>query len=68
VVRQVDVEDLVGAPEIADRLGIAQPETIHAWRCRYPDEFPQPIATVAGVLVWSWPDVEAWARKTGRLN
>jgi len=61
------VEDLVGAPEIAARLGLSHAETVHNWRRRYED-FPQPVATVAGVLVWSWPDVERWARSTGRLK
>jgi hypothetical protein len=37
------------------------------WRRRY-EAFPQPIATVSGVLVWAWPDAEAWARETGRLK
>jgi hypothetical protein len=64
--RKVDVDDLVGAAEIADRLDIAHAETIHAWRHRHPD-FPQPVAQLGRVLIWSWPDVEAWARATGRL-
>ena len=64
--RRVNVDDLVGAAEIADRLGIAYVETIHNWRRRYPD-FPQPVAKLRQALIWSWPDVEAWATATGRL-
>jgi len=64
--RKVDVDDLVGAAEIADRLDIAHRETIHVWRRRYPD-FPAPIAELRGVLIWSWPDLERWAKATGRL-
>ena len=63
----VDPDHLVGAAEIAQRLGLAHPETVHNWRRRHP-EFPQPVATVGNVSVWSWPDVEAWARATGRLG
>jgi len=63
----VNVDDLVGAAEIADRLGIAYVETIHNWRRRYPD-FPPPIAKLRQALIWSWPDVEAWAKATGRLK
>jgi hypothetical protein len=62
----VNVDDLVGAAEIADRLDIAHPETVHAWRKRYAD-FPEPVAQLRQALIWSWPDVEAWAKATGRL-
>ena len=58
--------DLVGAAEIAERLGVALPQVVHKWRERYPD-FPQPVAQLRQALVWSWPDVAAWARSTGRL-
>ena len=64
--RRVNADDLVGAAEIADRLGIAYVETIHNWRRRYAD-FPQPVAQLRQALIWSWPDVEAWAKATGRL-
>jgi hypothetical protein len=65
--RKVDVDDLVGAAEIADRLDIAHRETVINWRRRYPD-FPKPVAELRGALIWAWPDVEAWARATGRLG
>jgi Putative ATPase subunit of terminase (gpP-like) len=61
------VDDLVGAAEIADRLGATLPQTVHKWRERYPDDFPQPVAKLRQAMVWAWPDVEAWARRTGRL-
>jgi transposase-like protein len=65
--RKVDVGDLVGAAEIADRLGIAQPQTVHSWRRRYED-FPTPVAKLKQALVWAWPDIEEWARRTGRVQ
>lgn len=64
--RRVDVEELVGAAEIAERLGVARPQVVHEWRRRHAD-FPPPVASLKQALVWAWPDVEAWARKTGRL-
>jgi hypothetical protein len=67
VARKVNVNDLVGAAEIAERLGDLQPRTVHQWHRRYPD-FPQPVATLRQAMVWVWPDVESWARKTGRLS
>jgi len=64
--RRIDSDQLVGAAEIASRLGLTLPQTVHSWRRRYP-EFPVPVAVLNMGLVWVWPDVEAWAKKTGRL-
>jgi predicted DNA-binding transcriptional regulator AlpA len=61
------VDQLVGAAEIADRLGLGRGSVVHDWRRRHPD-FPAPVATLSMGLVWVWPDVEAWARRTGRLQ
>ena len=64
--RKVDADGLAGAAELADRLGVARPQVIHEWRRRHAD-FPEPVAHLRQALVWYWPDVERWARKTGRL-
>jgi hypothetical protein len=53
--------------EIAERLGAATAGRVHDWRRRYPD-FPQPVAKLHMGLVWYWPEVERWARRTGRLQ
>ncbi len=60
------MNDLVGAAEIADRLGLSHAQTVHNFRKRYAD-FPQPVAALRQAMVWEWPQVEAWARATGRL-
>lgn len=59
--------DLVGASEIAERLHLSHSQNVHVWRRRYPD-FPQPVAALRQTLVWSWNDVEKWARATGRIK
>jgi hypothetical protein len=64
-VRRVPVDQLVGATEIALRLGVNKSTVVHDWRYRYP-EFPEPIASLAGGFIWAWPDVEKWAKATGR--
>jgi chromosome partitioning protein len=64
--RKVDAGNLVGASEIARRLGVTRPQAVHNWRHRY-DDFPEPVAELDMGIVWNWPDVERWARKTGRL-
>ena len=65
--RKVDVEHLVGTAEIAQRLGVKRPQVVHDWMRRYED-FPEPVAQLSNVRVWSWPDIETWARETGRLS
>jgi predicted DNA-binding transcriptional regulator AlpA len=66
VAKRVEAGQLVGAAEIAERLGLALPQTVHEWRKRHAD-FPQPVAVLRMGLVWYWPDVEGWAARTGRL-
>jgi predicted DNA-binding transcriptional regulator AlpA len=63
--RKVDVDDLVGATEIGQRLGIDR-RSVHQLRRRH-DDFPEPIAQLESAMVWAWPDVERWANATGRL-
>jgi hypothetical protein len=61
-----DPKDLVGTSEIATRLSVAHGDTVRAWRRRH-DDFPDPVMKLGNAVVWFWPDVEAWARETGRL-
>ena len=64
------MEQLVGSNEIAQRLGLRHPQHVHQFRSKDPT-FPSPVATIGSpripTFVWYWPDVERWARKTGRL-
>ena len=55
----------VGAAEIAARLGV-RPQTVHTWRHR--ELMPEPRWTVSGQPAWDWREIEAWARRTGRLR
>jgi predicted DNA-binding transcriptional regulator AlpA len=63
----VDVDELVGTAEIAQRLGVRRLQVVHDWRRRHSD-FPKPVARLSRVMVWAWSDVERWARETGRLD
>src|SRR4051794_14184823 len=51
--RSVPVEDLVGAAEIAERLGLAHSQSVHKLRQRHRD-FPEPVATLKVALIWDW--------------
>lgn len=55
----------VGTVEIAERLKVSR-AAVDAWRSRNTG-FPEPKWTVGGRPAWDWTDIEAWARKTGRL-
>lgn len=46
--RMVDTGDLVGAAEMADRLGLANPRLVHVCRRRH-DAFPAPVAELRWV-------------------
>lgn len=63
----MDVEDLVGTAEIAERLGVKRPQVVHDWMRRH-EGFPEPVATLSNIRVWAWPDVERWAKATGRCQ
>lgn len=62
----VPPDQLVGAHEIAERLGLSHVQSVHTLRKRHAD-FPEPIATLKTALIWDWRQVEKWARATGRL-
>ena len=53
----------VGLSDIARRLGVAQ-QTAKQWKLR--GLLPEPKWTVGGRPAWDWPQIEKWAKKTGR--
>jgi predicted DNA-binding transcriptional regulator AlpA len=65
--RTVDVDDLVDAAEVARLLGLSHRNSVRIYRTRYAD-FPEPVVNmgVGRCLLWLRPEVEAWARATGR--
>lgn len=64
--RSVEVENLIEAQGIADRLGLKQRQTIDSWIDRH-DDFPAPLGQWGRTRLWDWLEVEAWAKATGRL-
>lgn len=65
--RLVDVDDLVSAPQIAERCGLGHTETVYNWVTRYP-AFPAAVWKAGRVRLWVWSEVRAWAIATGRLT
>lgn len=60
--RQVDVDDLVDARQVAQILGLTHPNTVHQYQQRYP-EMPRPVYAPGArrAQLWLRGDVEAWA-------
>jgi predicted DNA-binding transcriptional regulator AlpA len=65
VAKKIDQNDLVGAHEIAERLGLSFPNVVHTWRKRHKN-FPQPVAVLQAGLIWDWKEIQAWVKSTNR--
>lgn len=68
--RQVDIDQVVSARAITQRLGYRNVQVVHFWR-RTDDSFPEAVFVfdgLRGARLWYWPEVEAWARATGRMD
>jgi hypothetical protein len=56
----LDGEELVGAAEVASRLGLKRSRQVLDLRL-HRFGFPNPVARTGRNLVWSWPQVASWA-------
>lgn len=65
VSKKIDPKNIVGAHEIAERLGLSFPNVVHTWRKRHRD-FPEPVAVLHAGLVWDWNEVRDWLKATHR--
>lgn len=67
--RNVDVEDLVDAQEVADMLGLAQRNSVSLYQRRYED-MPRPVVDLGRgrCKMWLRSDIEKWhlLREAGR--
>lgn len=55
----------VGTFDIAERLNVRQ-QTVAMWK--YRGLMPDPRWSVSKQPCWNWPDIEKWARDSGRLS
>lgn len=55
----------VGVVDIAKRLRVKQ-QTVAMWR--YRGLLPEARWSVSSQPAWNWPDIERWAKATGRLR
>ncbi|HEY5013940.1 MAG TPA: helix-turn-helix domain-containing protein [Acidimicrobiia bacterium] len=57
--------ELVGQAEIANMLGVTK-QRVH--QLARTEGFPAPTAELAAGRIWRRKDIEAWARRNGRLT
>ncbi len=64
---RVRTEDLIGASEVAQLLGLSHHNSVTTYLRRYAD-FPRPVVDLSEsrVRLWLRPEIVAWARETGR--
>ena len=58
---QVNTEDLIGAADVAEILGLAHANSVTTYLHRYPD-FPRPVVDLprSHARLWLRPDVTKW--------
>jgi predicted DNA-binding transcriptional regulator AlpA len=61
---EMDDDELVGAAEVAARLGLRRSRQVLDLRL-HRFGFPRPVARTGRNLVWSWPQVAHWAEREG---
>jgi hypothetical protein len=61
---RVNTEDLIGAAEVADILGLAHHNSVTTYLRRY-DDFPKPVVDLSRsrVRLWLRQDIERWAKR-----
>jgi hypothetical protein len=64
VTPEVNLDELVTSADIGRRLGLSKQR---AHQLAAMPAFPDPVGQVGRSAVWRWPDVEVWARATGRI-
>jgi predicted DNA-binding transcriptional regulator AlpA len=66
--RQVDLDDIIDAREVAKMIGLSHRNSTYLYRKRYRDRgFPQPILEHGRCLFWLRGDVTAWV-ETRRIK
>jgi prophage regulatory protein len=61
----VDRVELVGLKEIAELLAVSKQR---AGQLAEQVGFPEPLGAISAGRVWKRSDVEAWARRDGRIK
>lgn len=63
--RLLDVDELVTAGVIVNRMGLARIQRVHEMM-RLQTPMPRPVYVGPRILLWHWPEVSAWAAASNR--
>jgi hypothetical protein len=65
----VKTEDLLDAQGVADLLGLSHRNSVSSYQTKYPD-MPRPVVVLGKgrIRLWLRPQIESWARTTGRMR
>ena len=65
--RQIDVDDVIDAREVAAILGLSHPNTVSLYQRRYTD-MPRPVIDMGQgrCKMWLRPEIVTWAKRSGR--
>jgi glutathione-regulated potassium-efflux system ancillary protein KefG len=60
--RKVDVDDLIDSSEVAQILGLSNPNSVHLYLSRYPT-MPRPVVDRGKnrARLWLRSEIDAWA-------
>lgn len=58
--RKVDVDQLVDAPQVAEMLGLSNPNGVSVYQRRYAD-FPAPAVSRGRCRLWLVGEISSWA-------
>lgn len=56
--------DYAGVHECAQHLGVSK-QTFVNWRSRYPDGFPEQVASLKMGPIYQLHEIQAWAKRHG---
>ena len=66
--RRIDPDDLLSPPEVAERIGLANPDALSVYQARY-DDFPAPVIDKGRYIkLWLIGDVDAFLKRHPRIG
>jgi len=62
--RKIDVDELVDPAQVAEILGLTNPNGVSVYQSRYED-FPEPVVSRGRCRLWVEAEIRAWVSGRG---
>ena len=62
---EIDTDDLADAAEVANLIGLSNPNGVSVYRRRYED-VPEPVIERGACVLWRRSDVDGWSATRAR--